>query len=164
MNLGRKLPDPVRTLVVVSSRGSITVTPWPVCGGIPDPTYERGMAMPRIIVASDAPDRDGVVVTLDEHVAPSELEARSHSVELIERIGWAVHDAYEAEQEGEGQAPTPAAGVRSTGDDLDHNQGSALSQVAHAVREHENSTRRSVRPATAADRNLYRRLRRALDR
>jgi hypothetical protein len=51
--------------------------------------------MPRIIVMST--EREGAI-TLDERVASADMESGHHAAQLIERVGWAVHDADEAEQ------------------------------------------------------------------
>ena len=53
--------------------------------------------MPRIIVMSDQSTDDGGTVTLDERVASADLHTERHSAELIQRLGWAVHDADDAE-------------------------------------------------------------------
>jgi hypothetical protein len=56
--------------------------------------------MARIIVMSETSvDRDGVI-TLDERVAPVHMENGHHSAQFVERVGWAVHDADEAEYVG----------------------------------------------------------------
>jgi hypothetical protein len=53
--------------------------------------------MARIIVMSETSvDRDGVI-TLDERVAPAHMENGHHSAQFVERVGWAVHDAEDAE-------------------------------------------------------------------
>jgi hypothetical protein len=112
--------------------------------------------MPRIIVTSESETHGAV--TLDERVAPSKMEGGSESVELIERIGWALHDADEVEgrpqesRESSDRPPDPEG------------EPTSLAQVAGAVRDHEASTRRTLRPASSADRRLYRRLRQALER
>jgi hypothetical protein len=55
--------------------------------------------MPRIIVMSDPSiEREGAV-TLDERVTSANLRSGHDSAQLIERVGWAVHDADEAERE-----------------------------------------------------------------
>ena len=55
--------------------------------------------MPRIIVMSDpSSEREGAV-TLDERVTSANLRSGHDSAQLIERVGWAVHDADEAERE-----------------------------------------------------------------
>jgi hypothetical protein len=115
--------------------------------------------MPRITVtAESSSERE---ITLDEQVTPSGLEPRAHSHQLIERIGWAVHDAAEAEDRSD-----PADAGRSDEPHISSgtDEPSPLSKLASAVRDHESETRRSVSPASNADRSLYRRLRLALDR
>ena len=53
--------------------------------------------MPRIIVMSEPnTEREGAV-TLDERIASADLRSGHRSAELIERLGWAVHDADDAE-------------------------------------------------------------------
>jgi hypothetical protein len=111
--------------------------------------------MPRIIVTSAANGEGESAVTLDEHVASAELGNEQHSDQLIERVGWAVHDADEAE--GRHHPADP----RLPG----HDQAAArLAEVAHAVRDHEATTRSGLGPARPADGRLYRRLRQALKR
>jgi hypothetical protein len=39
------------------------------------------------------------VITLDERVAPEHMEDGHHSAQLVERVGWAIHDA---DERGEG--------------------------------------------------------------
>ena len=111
--------------------------------------------MPRIIVTS-APDSEGEsAITLNEHIASSELGAEQHSDELIERVGWAVHDADEAEsRQG---APDPRRSRRDQA-------AGRLAEVAHAVRDHEATTRGGLGAARPADGRLYRRLRQAFQR
>lgn len=54
--------------------------------------------MPRVIVMSEPSiEREGAV-TLDERVTSTNLRSEHHSAQLIERVGWAVHDADEAER------------------------------------------------------------------
>ena len=58
--------------------------------------------MPRIIVMSDPSiEREGAV-TLDERVTSANLRSGHDSAQLIERVGWAVHDADEVEREEDG--------------------------------------------------------------
>ena len=71
--------------------------------------------MPRIIVMSEsAAEREGAtsldqmmsepitqpggLVTLDERVTSAELRTGHQSAQLIQRVGWAVHDADDAER------------------------------------------------------------------
>jgi hypothetical protein len=53
--------------------------------------------MPRIIVMSDQSTEGAGTITLDERVAAADLHTEHHSAQLIERVGWAVHDADDAE-------------------------------------------------------------------
>jgi hypothetical protein len=111
--------------------------------------------MPRITVTS-APNSEGEsAITLDEDVASSDLGAGERSDQLIERVGWAVHDADEAE----GSQPPPDPG-RTRRDQAT----GRLAEVAHAVRDHEASTRDRLGATRPADGRLYRRLRQAFQR
>lgn len=73
--------------------------------------------MPRIIVMSEPSAEDqGVItlavmmsepttppegaITLDERITSAELRNGHHSAQLIERVGWAVHDADDVERAG----------------------------------------------------------------
>lgn len=61
--------------------------------------------MPRIIVMSESNSNGRAgAITLDERVASADMRSGHHAAQLIERVGWAVHDADEVEQE----APAPA--------------------------------------------------------
>jgi len=85
--------------------------------------------MPRIIVMSESgAEREGAisleemmsepitepggVVTLDERVASADLRSGHQSAQLIERVGWAVHDADDAER-ADGEAGGSA--IRGSG-------------------------------------------------
>ena len=108
--------------------------------------------MPRIIVTS-APNSDGEsATTLDEYVATSDLEAKHHANQLIGRLGWAVHDADELDRGRGLVGPPRSRRDQATGQ---------LADVAHAVRDHEATTRAGIGAARPADGRLYRRLRRA---
>jgi hypothetical protein len=53
--------------------------------------------MPTILVISnESADRDSAVV-LEENIQPEHLSSKHHTAQLIERVGWAVTDAKEAE-------------------------------------------------------------------
>ena len=58
--------------------------------------------MPRIIVMSE-PNAAACesAITLDERVTPANLRSGHDSARLIERVGWAVHDADDMEREDE---------------------------------------------------------------
>ena len=55
--------------------------------------------MPQIVVTSTtaAPDQDGAVM-LRERIAAADFESDHFRKQLIERLGWAVGDAAQAEQ------------------------------------------------------------------
>ena len=56
--------------------------------------------MPQIIVTADRrPDRGDGAVLLRERVTVSDFESDHFVVHLLERLGWAVGDAYEVERE-----------------------------------------------------------------
>ena len=55
--------------------------------------------MPRIIVMSEPGTEDERAVTLDERVGSAHLQGGNESDQLIGRVGWAVHDADDAERE-----------------------------------------------------------------
>jgi hypothetical protein len=68
--------------------------------------------MPRIIVqadAPDAPDKSDPAVLMAERVNASDFESRHFSDQLVERIGWAVFDAVEAEDRPAAAPEAPAA-------------------------------------------------------
>jgi hypothetical protein len=54
--------------------------------------------MPRIIVISEPIVEPEGAITLDERVSPADLRSGHHSAQLIERVGWAVHDADDVER------------------------------------------------------------------
>jgi hypothetical protein len=60
--------------------------------------------MPEIIVKSIASTEQDSTVTLSEDVQPEHLASEHHAAQLIERLGWAVTDAQEAEAEDLGPA------------------------------------------------------------
>ena len=56
--------------------------------------------MPTIIVISnETADHDSAVV-LSENIQPEHMASNHHAAQLIERVGWAVTDAKEAETVG----------------------------------------------------------------
>ncbi len=56
--------------------------------------------MPTLIVLSNqSADHDSAVV-FSENVQPEHLASTHHAAQLIERVGWAVTDAKEAEEVG----------------------------------------------------------------
>ena len=54
--------------------------------------------MPRIIVMSEPNTPPEGAITLDERVTAADLRSGHHSAQLIERVGWAVHDADDVER------------------------------------------------------------------
>ena len=54
--------------------------------------------MPRIIVMSESSTEQEGAVTLNERVAAADMRSGHHAAQLIERVGWAVHDADDAEE------------------------------------------------------------------
>lgn len=54
--------------------------------------------MPEIIVTTLANDSSGEAVTLRERVNVSDFQSAHFAAQLVERLGWAVSDANQAEQ------------------------------------------------------------------
>jgi hypothetical protein len=54
--------------------------------------------MPRIIVMSESSTQREGAITLDERVASADMRSGHHAAQLIQRVGWAVHDADDAEE------------------------------------------------------------------
>lgn len=59
--------------------------------------------MPTIIVKSNGSGGAGSAVVFSEDIHPEHLASEHHSAQLIERVGWAVTDAKEAEGFGSGR-------------------------------------------------------------
>ncbi len=56
--------------------------------------------MPQIIVVADkATERADAPVMMRERVNVSDFESDHFAAQLVERVGWAVSDAHEVEQE-----------------------------------------------------------------
>lgn len=70
-------------------------------------TSLRRKTMPQIIVTAD--DRAEGAVMLRERVNVSDFESGHFAAALIERLGWAVSDAHEAEKRPD-PATTPQPG------------------------------------------------------
>lgn len=49
--------------------------------------------MPRILVMSEPSDGEEPKVTLNEHVSSADMQSGHRADQLIQRVGWAVHDA-----------------------------------------------------------------------
>lgn len=56
--------------------------------------------MPTITVSSNGSVDEESAVTLSENVQPEHLADDHHAAQLIERVGWAVSDAKDAEDPG----------------------------------------------------------------
>lgn len=54
--------------------------------------------MPRIRITTDPIGTPDLVVVLDERIARSDLDSDHFGAALVERIGWALSDADEAER------------------------------------------------------------------
>jgi len=54
--------------------------------------------MPRVIVITDQADPGKAPVLLDERVHPVHLSTDRGATQFIERLGWAISDAEEAER------------------------------------------------------------------
>ncbi len=55
--------------------------------------------MTQILVVADAPQDSGKAVVYRERISPTDLESDHFSGQLIERVGWAVLDADQLEQD-----------------------------------------------------------------
>ena len=56
--------------------------------------------MPAIIVQSNGSAEQDTNVLLYEDVQPEHLASKHHAAQLIERVGWAVSEAKDAEESG----------------------------------------------------------------
>ena len=66
--------------------------------------------MPQIIVTADrGSDRGEGTVTLRERISISDFDSQTFAQHLVERLGWAVGDAHEAEQQQSSPARESAA-------------------------------------------------------
>ncbi|MDX6669249.1 MAG: hypothetical protein QOK04_2629 [Solirubrobacteraceae bacterium] len=62
--------------------------------------------MPRVIVTAETSGGLREAIVYDERVLPSNLDNEHSSAQLIERVGWALVDAQEAERrQGPPRAP-----------------------------------------------------------
>jgi hypothetical protein len=59
--------------------------------------------MPAIIVQSNGSTEQDTDVLLYEDVQPEHLASDHHAAQLIERVGWAVSEAKDAEESGPGK-------------------------------------------------------------
>jgi 1,6-anhydro-N-acetylmuramate kinase len=66
--------------------------------------------VPQIIVKADrSSDRGEGAVMLRERVNVADFESDHFAAQLVERLGWAVNDAHEVEQEPTPEPEAPAA-------------------------------------------------------
>ena len=72
--------------------------------------------MPQILVATDGSEDAARTVVYRERIALSDLESDHFSGQLVERVGWAVHDADQIEQKDERPIPSPASASSPPGD------------------------------------------------
>jgi hypothetical protein len=56
--------------------------------------------VPTIIVMSNESTDQEAAVVLSENIQPEHFASEHHTAQLIERVGWAVSDASEAEEVG----------------------------------------------------------------
>ena len=56
--------------------------------------------MPKIIVMSNDSRLQDSAVVLSEDIQPEHLASGHHAAQLIERVGWAVSEARDAEETG----------------------------------------------------------------
>ena len=69
--------------------------------------------MPQIIVTADRDSgRSESAVMLRERINVADFESDHFAAQLVERLGWAVSDAHEAEQEKAAKRPRSDAGVQ----------------------------------------------------
>jgi hypothetical protein len=80
--------------------------------------------MPKIMVISTPITADDNAVTLEEFVEPEHFESSHHAAQLIERVGWAVADAKNAED----VEPSPDVEGVPAAEDLWGLTGLALTQ------------------------------------
>jgi hypothetical protein len=88
--------------------------------------------MPKILVISTPTTEQHDAVTLEEVVEPEHFESPHHAAQLIERVGWAVTDAKQAEGHA---APSEAQEheVPQDVEDLWNLTGPAMTQGAVSV-------------------------------
>jgi hypothetical protein len=87
--------------------------------------------MPEIFVTAGHEGRDGDAVMLRERVSAADFESERFAVNLVERLGWAVDDATEAER----VVPEEPARGRITGREKPRRRTSKAGKPAKAERE-----------------------------
>jgi len=70
--------------------------------------------MPRVMVITDQAEPANTLLLLDERVNPVHLSTDHAAMQFIERLGWAISDAEEAEQVS-ARRSTPGASGRRVG-------------------------------------------------
>ena len=53
--------------------------------------------MPKLMVVTESNGQGDGAVTLEEYVLPAQIETEHSATQLIERVGWAIRDAADAE-------------------------------------------------------------------
>lgn len=61
--------------------------------------------MPQLLISTDRQGEDAGTVVYKERVSLSDLESDHFSNQLVERVGWALHDADELEHEPDEELP-----------------------------------------------------------
>ena len=61
--------------------------------------------MPQLMIATDRHGEDAGKVVYRERVSLSDLDSDHFSNQLVERVGWALHDANELEHEPAVEVP-----------------------------------------------------------
>jgi hypothetical protein len=61
--------------------------------------------MPQLLISTDRRGEDSGKVVYRERVSLSDLESDHFSNQLVERVGWALHDADELELEPDEELP-----------------------------------------------------------
>jgi hypothetical protein len=88
--------------------------------------------MPQIIVTADrSSDREEVAVMLRERVSAADFESSHFASQLVERLGWAVGDAHEAERTDVDRAPHAGG---STADETPHADDADAPAIATGAR------------------------------
>jgi hypothetical protein len=91
--------------------------------------------MPRVIVTTDPDSPTDAVATLDELVLPTNLNDDRDAAALIERLGWAISDAADAEADATPATAQPSASA-----------GQATSVAATRSRRPRSRSRAGARP------------------
>ena len=76
-----------------------------------DPPEEPMVPLPPLVTVVAPPEG---AITLDERVTSADLRSGHHSAQLIERVGWAVHDADDVERAHTEAADPQSARSRSS--------------------------------------------------